>query len=403
MGSLIIAEIDKGFLSFFKTENVYDLDWKLEDGGEIPPEFVGFIDKMFIRDSNYTPKFSVSAERITDLVEQAGIPAIDTVVAVDHEVLKDLLSQTGAVQLDGYPNGYVTAENYGVVIIYLIESQKEFTTDDKGILRGFVEDLKTQLLASKDVSGIGTLITANATQKHIQLFSRDEDIQRIFEQFSLDGGIKDVADTEDYLLVTNSSVGGNKTDPYIRERLIHNTTFSNGKVIDKLTVRKHHAFRNSEEIKWLQFLRPFGVTELHDPSRYILGRGDNVSQVKAYVPFGSELISSSIDGVQTFNDADTLKTYFLFPMTVSPGETVEVELEYKTPIKLDLKPVGAYSLTAQKQAGSDDVILEKHFEFEDGMQIHKFYPVNYEVDRDGNYSYETVLSSDNRVATVISE
>jgi hypothetical protein len=406
IGNLIFVEVSEGNMTLFEKHDVYDYDGQLRNPEEVPPEYIGFVTELGIRDANYVPHFPTSAEKIDKLLQRANAPSFDTIVAVDHKLLNDLLRHTGAINLEDYPDGEITAENFSIVLTYLIEANKLQNINDKGILKGFVEDLKTKILANPDITNLLRIININVQTKHIQLFSKDNRIQSIFERYGVAGTVsKDIADDEDYLLITNSSIGGNKTDPYIQERIIHTTNISaKAKVSNDLTIRKFHSFTDREELYWQRLLRPFGVEELHDPTRYVLGRGDNVSQVKVYVPFGSKLTSASgidLNTIQTFNDSETLKTYFLFPMSVSPKQTTEVSISYETPIKLNPKPVTAYKLNLQKQSGTENVIFEKYYNIAENFKPETYYPKDYNIDKEGDYSYEFTLNSDTKMAAII--
>jgi hypothetical protein len=406
IGNLIFVEVREGYMTLFEKHDVYDYDGQLSNPAEVPPEYIGFVNELGIRDSNYIPNFPTSAEMIDNLLQRAGGPSSDTIVAVDHTVLNDLLKHSGAITLEGYPNGEITAENFSIVLTYLIEANKLQNVNDKAILVGFVEDLKTKLLANKDIANLFRILSINVQTKHIQLYSKDSRIQSIFERYGVAGLVdKDISDDEDYLLITNSSIGGNKTDPYIRERYIHTTNINpKGEVSNELTIKKFHTFTDREELYWQRLLLPFGVEQLNDATRYVLGRGDNVSQMKVYVPFGSTITNSSgIDktSILTFNDSETLKTYFLFPMSVKPKQTKEITIYYDTPIKLKVSPASTYKLNIQKQAGNENIMFEKHYNFSDSIQPKAYYPKNYAIDKYGTYSHEFVLKSDTKMATII--
>lgn len=404
IGTLILAEMQEGYLTQFQTVDVYDYDGQLLNPEKIPPEFEGFVENLGIRDANYSPQFSESAKRIENLFQRANGPSADTIIAIDQQILEDLLSITGPINLQ---NGQITQENFSIVLTYLIEANKDENQNDKGILNQFVTDLKTKLLETKDPQALLNLAIKNARQKHIQIYSKNDQIQSLFKKFNITGEIPTKLNPdEDYLLITNSSIGGNKTDPYIDERYIHETKISkSGEVENKLTIRKYHSFTDSEELKWLNMLRPFGVETLHDPTRYVLGRGDNVSMMKVYVPFGSELLSTqgiAYQDVRTYSDPETLKTYFLFKMQVTPREIKEVTLNYRTPINLKISPAGTYKLLVQKQAGSDNVTFEKRYQLDPKVRGEKYYPTGYTFLKDGTFIYETTLTEDERMAVIVS-
>lgn len=391
VGSLLFAEVNNGILTDFNLKDVYDFDGLLIDNPKyLPPEYIGFNSKLWIRDANYTPDFMISSKRIETMLQRAKAPSVDTIISIDQTFIEDVLGLTGPVPLENF-DGKITADNYFTVLTYLVEANKFDNQNDKEILQSFIANFEKQIFSIKDFKGLFEIINQNLHQKHIQVFSKKDFIQNQIQHLGFSNLFQPTQDkNQDLLLVTNTSIGGNKTDKYIKQRYIHNTHFNRDNTIqDTLTIRKYHSFVNREEFVWQNYLRPFGVTELVDFTRYILGRGDNVSMVKVYVPNDSEL--DSIKGlpkntkVSKFTDPDLNQDYFLFRMAVKPGETKEVSLTYTPKIKIKPNPAAQYNLSLQSQAGSFNTVFQKTYSFADPttQKIYLHNPAITSYSKDG--------------------
>jgi hypothetical protein len=237
-----------------------------------------------------------------------------------------------------------------------------------------------KVFSSVDFKSLVQILLQNLSNDHIQIFSKKPEIQSLVESLNFAGLIpKELPTNQDYLLVSNTAIGGNKTDKYIKQRYTHTTSLTkSGKVENTLTIKRHHSFTNSEEYKWQNYLAPFGVTKMVDFTRYILGRGDNKVAVKVYVPAGSKLVSSSLDSgsFKTYFDKSINKTYFLFEMSLKPQATKEITLVYEPKIDLDFKPVANYELQLQNQPGSLNTVFEKKYAYQssDSPRVYSHIP-----------------------------
>jgi hypothetical protein len=364
---MVFAEVDNGVLTEFDLHDIYDYDGILIDNPDyLPPEYKGFNEKLWIRDANYTPDFEISALRIESLLQRANAPSFDTIISIDQTFIENLLSVIGDVNLSNY-DAQINAENYFTVLTYLIEANKDENEDDKGILKDFIQSFEKQIFANANWQKILPVFIESLKNKHIQLASKIDSIQNIGEAFGFANKFN-FPENNDGLLITSTSIGGNKTDKYIKQRYILNTNFnSDNSIQNTLTIRRHHSFTDQQEFVWQAQLRPFGVTKLVDYVRYILGRGDNVSSLKVYVPNDSKLLNASgqinFDDFSIHTDPDLKQKYYLFKMETKPGQTSEVVLEYEPKIKLKPNPAATYNFDLLSQAGQTNTIFEKTYTF----------------------------------------
>jgi hypothetical protein len=258
-------------------------------------------------------------------------------------------------------------------------------------------DLSTQFFekfkkidATSAVFLLSELQTA-LTQKEIQVFFADKQLQKHFQDFGWTGEITPGLVNQDYLLVVNANLNGQKSDAKIQQQIEHQAVIqADGTVVDTVIIERTHNGLPGEAF--------YGA--------------NNVSYIRIYVPEGAELLSAggfSFPPEDAFhvpeawykNDADLAqleqevtidkqtgthitkefnKTAFGNWTMVAPGQTTKVYFTYRLPFKLLVnqseynnqdsllaevwrplskflvgknREVSKYSLAVQKQSGSN--------------------------------------------------
>ncbi|PIZ73615.1 hypothetical protein COY06_05210 [Candidatus Peregrinibacteria bacterium CG_4_10_14_0_2_um_filter_41_8] len=396
IGSFIIADTNDGIITSFDTHDVYEFDGQLYTDEPQPPELTGITSQAWIRDSNTSPDFVTNAKKAASLLEKAGGPSVDTIIAVNQSVIEDILAVTGPVNLD---QGTITAQNFSPIFTYLIEAASLNSDAPKISLFEFIPKLKAKITGSQDQWGqIVGVISQAVHQKNIMAYSKNPTLQNILADLGLSNQIK-APNTLDELLITHTSIGGNKSDRYLKTRYIHNTEFTaRGEIIDHLTIRLYDGYSDVVERQIAAYLRPFGVEQLIDSIRYVLGRGDNVTRLKIYVPFGAKLLSAKgidIKEVVSKNASDLDERHVLsYVARLAPGATNEVTLSYKLPKELNIKPFDLYQLQLHKAPGINNVIFEKHYQIPSTLTIIKAQPPAALLTDEQQYQVESALKTD---------
>lgn len=393
IGSYAIMDINEGYIEKLEVNDVYDIDGSYKGIIEPPDELKKFTGNWRFRDSNYSPDFPTSAAKAKWFLQKEGGPGVDTVIAINQGLLTDLLKITGPIQVGNF--GKLNSENYNLLLSYVIEGKIWGAEDPKHILKVFIPEFKKAILQEKNIAKVSSKLYRAVQQKHIMMYSGDEEIENLFDAMGISGKVYKNTAEEDYLSVINTSIGGTKSDQFVEENILHDTFIDkNGNVTDEVTIKRSHLWNDEIYYKWKKILKSYGFSEMPDYLIDILGRGRNKVFMRVYVPDGSILLSSTDAKLETKYDKDLKKTYFLATVEITAGKTSSLKIRYRLPFTLDLKSAGIYKLIIEKQPGSRGSIFTKTARTDPEIVNLSIYPKESRVDADGNVIYATNLVYD---------
>lgn len=403
IGSYALLDIEDGYIKNLKVEDVYDIDNAYKEFIQPPDELKDYIPDWRFRDANYSPDFPVSAAKLRWFLEREGGPVVDTVIAINQGLLRDMLEITGPVQVGDF--GKLNSENYNVLLSYVIEGKIWGAEDPKHILKVFIPAFKEEILKEKNIGKVGSKLFKALKQKHIMLYSNDSEVQELFDAFEISGRVHQQEDNEDYLSVIHSSVGWNKSDQFIEEEILHETLVNlDGSITNEVTIKRKHNWSGKILEYWKNMIAPYGFTEISDHMIEILGRGENKVLTRIYVPADSILLESNGADVSTKYDKDLKKTYFFTTMKTKPGSASVLKIKYLLPFDLNFKEnPDAYKIFIDKQPGSRGSVLTKTFENHPQLNRLSSYPDNLRTNGKGTLIYATNLVYDRYFATALSK
>lgn len=359
----------------------YDLQGQLKRTIIAPKPLQLLRERWEFQDANWFPDYPTSARTIMELYEASGGPTMDGVVAVNATYVADLLDLLGPVDLTDEYGRMITKENF------LEETQKivelEYDTEENKP-KAFIGDLAPILLerafekTAEDFFDVLEHVLKGLRERDIQIYLRNNEEQKEIHRFLWDGSMRQT--DRDFLLITNTNLGGGKTDLSIEEDInVDINISSSGKITNTLTITRRH----------------FGS------STDLFANTNNVNYVRAYVPRGSRLISATgfaIPDEDLFEAVDpkaeilndlyyTLETESIDPnsktatweesgktvfgnwIQTKPGSTTTTTFTYELPFTfenlvapidrketikrwLGFVPMDHYSLLVQHQSGS---------------------------------------------------
>lgn len=377
IGSYMIIDINDGVITKMEAKDVYETDGQLADVIEPPAGIDQVSDRWFMRDANYSPDFPTSAEQIMWFLEHSQGPSADTVIALDQNVVEELLKITGPVHLKSFPF-QIRADNFNKLISFYIEAKLSDTGTPKQLLFDLVPVLREKLFSMENFSGLSAMFKDMIDERHIQVYSKDPKIQAIVEKFKIDGSMIAPAPKTDFLALVTTSIGGNKSDQYIQSDIKHHTEVSHtGLIMDYLEITKTHTWDENDFTGWQELVDIYGTGKTSlETLRFIQGEGDNTDYLRVYVPKGSRLVKAeglSLWDIETSEDLGYTVFGFVFG-PVSAGTNKTVKLQYELPYTLSFYPTDTYRFVAQKQAGAENITLNKTLVVADFLNVVKSYP-----------------------------
>lgn len=374
IGSFLLLDVKDGVIGPISFNDVYDYDWRLEEDVEAPAEIAALTDNWRLRDANYSPNFPTSARQAMWFLQKEDGPAVDGVIAIDMTVFEDVLELIGPVQIERFQEP-LTADTVQLVLSTIIESKLDGVESPKQIFHELIPAVIEQTFAAPPSLGA----TLGALQKfqsqgHIQAYFTDDSGEQLMRTLGIAGEVTPPQAQEDILQVVHSAIGGNKTDFWVEEQVLHKTfVASDGSLIDQVTITRTHTWTEAVAQAQEAVLANFGLGPLSDAVRSILGDGINKSALRVYVPQGANLVS--VQGIeqteiQTIQDTDVAQTYFRFVMETPPGTSTTVTLNYTLPFTLNGDDFMEYNLIMRPQSGAINQTMTHQFVLPDSLQIY---------------------------------
>jgi hypothetical protein len=369
------------------TSRVYDIDRNRESLTIPLPEDAWYVrgisDAQRFGNANWSPDWPLSAHLTTRYgsasAEHFGVdfPHIDGIIAVDPIVMKELLPGTGNFRIKGVGTKITQRR---VVNFLFYKAYAAFPNPRKRhpvlgkLVDSFFEKVVQPKSPSKLFSGMGTALG----EKHMQMWMRDPDEEAFIERMDWDGAIEDATD-EDYLMLIEQNVGGNKLDYYST-----NTT------TDDITVDGSDASHRVEaKIENRVFLpQPrFAMGDTGSPEAFRAGLGNvHRPMLNLYVPPNASLGSAAAEGerLDTAPEGDLAR----WPSATQPAEhsergkrvwsgTLQIHPQEEGALTFDYRVPGVvheaggrnvYRLQVQHQPKVRPELLSLHLTLPDGAR-----------------------------------
>jgi len=354
MTAYSIIQVTNGKIQPGVSSDIYKLDDNYIPQVEAPSALRKYIkgpyiisDKFYLRDMNWNPDFKKSMELFTKEAEAAGIKDIDGVIAVDTEVVVNLLSAIGAVEVPEFgryssdndercdcPQVVYELESFADVEGPIVWSENEpgkivFAPPNYLNRKEIVGPLMNTVLTSslgQPVEKMPALFHAvwkSLTEKHILFYMFDPKVQESTETFGISGRVKDYND--DYFMIVDANLGGRKSNLYVTQEVHQDIEIDkDGSVVKTVTI----SYQNPQDYDgWLNSVLP--------------------NWTRIYIPKGSEIL-----GVDGFDDQEESyeelgKTVIAGGFELRPLGVRKISIKYRLPFKVN----DNYNLLIQKQPG----------------------------------------------------
>ncbi|PIU68602.1 hypothetical protein COS81_03435 [candidate division WWE3 bacterium CG06_land_8_20_14_3_00_42_16] len=372
-GRILLKE---GLLAEIKVDDIYNPDG-LSKETIIPPaplkQYLK-VESWGMRDANWSPDFSKTAEQMIELYEKATSDRVDGVMALDLFFVEDLLRELGPMVLVD-KGETITADNLFEKAEYYAEVNFKPGSEGKSDFLGDLGFQITQTLKTLPLSrwlNLVQVLQQDLQTKHLLLYFKEPVLEDLVLEQNWGGKVQETAG--DFLWVVDSNVGGNKADYFVDRQVQYTVEVGrDGELTAQVLINYQH---RGESEAW-----PGGTYK---------------DYLRVYTPLGSKLATAEnfIDGPAT--EEDLGYTVFAGYLEVSPTTTQIVSLAYSLPDKLVLgKDNLTYSFMGQKQAGARDEAFQFAMSWPQYLTLQSADPQGEILSQ--TYKFQTLLNSDQPV------
>jgi hypothetical protein len=375
IGSYGILTMDKGRVSDFQINDVYNADGQLK--AHVEPQFPLrrhlAVKHLFLRDSNFDLDFRNVASQAAMLFNLETGKKINGVIGVDLSVVKNILNSIGEVEIVDYKEK-VNAEN----LFYITEShvEKGFfpgSTQKKDFLRSLYSTIVSKLSQKQNISYLSLLdgLVKSIEEKHLLFGFSNPGIQNIFTVNDWSSALWDKREeTEgkinDFLGISEANFGGNKVNYFISRSVSQRVSISNeGNINEELTI----LYKNDSNGQWpggdyknyLRLILPKNTTiqeiKIDDQKQKII---DSIMDPAVY----EETNFKPPSGLEIEKNEESGKAVFGFLTIIPKGKLVKITIVYELLKKINIQDSSfVYDLRIFKQPGVDsfpyDLVVEQ--------------------------------------------
>jgi hypothetical protein len=296
---------------------------------------------------NLSPDFSESMAQFWEHAKKVlGVSEIDGIIAVDTQVLVDIMEVLGPIGVSGWGN--FSAETDDRCDCPQVFYELELYADRPvGILRGERKGIIGPLMHSIMLNAMGSprkkwpmffnVAWENLQEKHILMYFFDEEIQKAVESLNAGGRIRDF--DGDYFHFNDSNFGGAKSNMYIQQEVTQEIEVGSDGTITKTVT--------------IDYKNPAPPSNCNLEAGELCLNGLYRNWFRLYVPEGSELteVKGSEVEAKTYDELGktVFEGFYGDSSPLRPEGTAQVSFKYKLPFKADS---GAYRLLVQKQPGT---------------------------------------------------
>ena len=335
VGSLVLLDFSETGLEW-QFSDIYELDRLFTDGEPAPEWFHGLSKTISLRDMNFWPDFRTSSQQYRQAFKSIGEKVPGTIVGLNLSVIETFLSFGSSIEIA--PWGVrLDQYNFDLALQFLVESKisGRFAVK-KPVLQFAQQLLSPEYLSSLDLGRIRSFDWESfRAQKNLLVHSQNIGLQKVFENWGLDGQIRRKPESDNFLQFDFVSVGANKSEKFVWTKLWHDSDISpDGMVKNTLQIRRTHALQPNEiesllgSDNWPPNIKDLLTEDL----KWVLGQGQSRIVLRVMVPLEARLIDQkNPSGVITSVTTSDFKIWEI-PLNVVPGESIEATLEYETSI-----------------------------------------------------------------------
>lgn len=222
MGSYASVQLDDGVVTQLHIQDIYQPDGQFTGFVEPPAgakEFLSGGKGFRLPDANWNPDFPASAQEIMQFFAFGKENQVEGVVAINVNVVEELLNITGPIYLPDYAQT-VTSDN----LSSLARADRNQFFPGSQQKRQFLQALFTQLklrlaeVVKTQPEAFAQLLISQSQQKQLQAFALAAELQSLIGNLGLTGQIKTFSSPR-YFYLVESNVGINKANRLVTRQV----------------------------------------------------------------------------------------------------------------------------------------------------------------------------------------
>lgn len=246
-----LIRVDNGKITPLSSDDIYNLDAKFNSTIPAPRPIKAYhinVPYWNIRDMNTSPDFPTSIRLFLEKYQKVNgtKDKIDAVIGIDTQVLVDIVKVIGRVGVPGWGNFSSDPDKRCdgcPQIIYQLEwlagrPRDYIEKDRKGFLSPLIHSLLSNAMGAEKskIAPLMESMLGDIYQKHILFYFNDTDIQSAAESANIAGKIVETTNDVDYLHLSQANMSSAKTNLFLKTKIEHKITSTNGKVEHKVSV-----------------------------------------------------------------------------------------------------------------------------------------------------------------------
>ncbi|NCN87423.1 MAG: DUF4012 domain-containing protein [Candidatus Pacebacteria bacterium] len=345
-----VIYIEDGKVTPEKSDDIYELDKKFNKRIPIPEELGRYLTTeryWNLRDMNTSPDFKQSMNQFFEYYQDIpGEPDnIDGIIAVDTQLLTDLIEVVGPINIPGY--GTFSAETDPRCdcpqIIYalseIITKPTPYLRDDrKGILGPLMSTILTKIYSSPRtyMADLFNIALKDIEGRHIQMYFLDMEFQKAMETINAAGRLVTDDRAQDSLAIVNANLGGAKSNLFIDYDVIQTVSEP---VDGEITKTVEITYKNDQKADNCNL--EAGLLCLNSTLR---------DWTRLYVPKGSQLVEAQgfTEEAKVYDEGDF--TVFDGFFTLEPEAQAKLKITYTVPYTAE-----TYKIRLWKQGGVNPI------------------------------------------------
>jgi Protein of unknown function (DUF4012) len=365
VGSITISQ---GVITDFSlhTDAYYILKFK----DKFPPQgqegaYLSFLDgQVGIGDAGWDPDFPSSAKRQEAMFKSATGVQVAGTISIDPYLLSALLKVTGPVNVPPY--GQFNSDNVFPQLNYLV-NVPHVPNGGQQAVPPIARAILAKLLAAPPSQwpALATAVQASVEQGHLQVAADDPALTSALHAAHADGSLVATPLTEDYLMIAEANVAGDKADYYLKRNVsVKVEIYPSG--INRHEIDIHYDYPPPVDATDVALNSPFyNPTSLYrDYVRFYLPLTATLSRV-GYLEDGkpAPAFGGGLQEQEVSNDRQVIGTFFI----LHRGHSADLVLDYQVGLPAD----SPFRFYFQKQAGIPVVPFELEVSYPGGIADRK--------------------------------